>query len=96
MDTKEDDRRKHPRNLISLKAEILEPVLGNVKVYTHDLSAGGAFVLMPSNKCPPIGSAVTVRIHGALPGEEASIFGARVARITDQGMGLEFYDFDFD
>jgi len=96
VSSQDDDRRKHPRNLISLKAEILEPALGNVKVYTHDLSAGGAFVLMPRDMCPPVGSAVTVRIYGALPGEDASTFGARVARITDQGMGLEFYDFDFD
>ena len=96
MDTKDDDRRKHPRILVSLKAEILAPVIGNVTVHTHDLSAGGAFVLMPPDKCPPVGSAVTIRVYGALPGEEASVFSARVARITDQGVGLEFYDFDFD
>jgi hypothetical protein len=95
VNRQDDDRRKHPRNLISLKAEIIGPALGKVTVYTHDLSAGGAFVLMPPDKCPPVGSAVTILIHGALPGEDESTFGARVARITDQGMGLEFYDFDF-
>ncbi|MEK7207828.1 MAG: PilZ domain-containing protein [Pseudomonadota bacterium] len=95
MNKQDDDRRKRPRKLISLQAEIIGSALGKVTVYTQDLSAGGAFVLMPRDKCLPIGSAVTIRIYGALPGEEASTFGARVTRITDQGMGLEFYDFDF-
>ena len=96
MNSQDDDRRKHPRKLISLKAEIIGPALGKVTVSTQDLSAGGAFVLMPREKCPPVGAAVTIRIHGALPGETQSTFAARVTRITDQGMGLEFYDFDFD
>jgi hypothetical protein len=95
MSNQDNERRQHSRKLVSLKAEIIGPALGKVTVYTYDLSAGGAFVLMPRDKCPPVGSAVTVCIHGAMPGQAESTFGARVTRVTDQGMGLEFYDFDF-
>jgi hypothetical protein len=36
-----------------------------------------------------------MRIPGTLWGEKLSTVSARVVRVTDEGMGLQFLDFDF-
>lgn len=88
------ERRRHPRKVVHLQAEIVQPALGRVKAYTQDLSAGGAFVLVAPEHCPPVGSTVIIRLPGVLGSDAESVFNARVVRVTEQGMGLEFFDFD--
>jgi hypothetical protein len=89
------DRRQHERHVVKLPATITEPAIGAVAVYTRDLSRGGAFVLLARDQCPPVGSAVTIRLPGTLWGEKESTLSARVVRVTDEGMALQFFDFDF-
>ena len=38
---------------------------------------------------------VSLRMPGILWGEEQSTVSARVVRVTDEGMALQFLDFDF-
>jgi len=90
------ERRQHQRHLVKLKAEISQPQIGKVTVYTQDLSVGGAFVILPRDKCPPMGSMVTITLPGTLWGAKETTFVARVVRQTDHGMGLQFFDFDAD
>jgi len=90
------ERRQHQRHLIQLKAEISQPEIGKVTVYTQDLSVGGAFVILPREKCPPLGSMVTITLPGTLWGASETTFVARVVRLSDHGMGLQFFDFDAD
>jgi hypothetical protein len=93
------ERRQHERHLVKLKAEIAQPQGGNkvkVTVYTQDLSLGGAFVLLPRDQCSPIGTMVSITVPGTLWGTDESTFMARVVRVTDHGMGLQFFDFDAD
>lgn len=93
-DKNKSERRKHPRRVISLKGELVEPSIGAVTVYTIDLSEGGAFVALPAEKCPPVGNTVTLRLPGVLWGEQMSTVSGRVVRVTDQGMAVQFFDFD--
>lgn len=93
-DKKNNERRQHPRRVISLKGELLEPSIGVVTIYTVDLSEGGALVALPAAQCPPIGTTVTLRLPGVLWGEQMSTVSGRVVRVTDQGMAVEFFDFD--
>jgi hypothetical protein len=90
------ERRQHQRHLIKLRAEITVPQIGTVTVYTQDLSLGGAFVVLPRDKCPPLGSMVTITLPGTLWGSKETTFVARVVRQTDHGMGLQFFDFSAD
>jgi len=90
------ERRQHARHLIKLKAEITVPQIGKVTVYTQDLSVGGAFVLLARDKCPPIGSRVTITMPGTAWGAKETTFVARVVRLTDHGMALQFFDFQAD
>jgi hypothetical protein len=90
------NRRKHERHLVKLQAEITEPRIGRVTVFTSDISKEGAFVLLPAARCPPVGSALNIRLPGKLWGLEEATFTARVVRVTESGMGLQFFDFDMD
>lgn len=90
------ERRVHERQVVSLTVEVLDPPhLGKVKLQTRDLSKSGAFILMNKEQCLPVGRVVSLRMPGILWGEETSTMSARVVRVTDEGMALQFLDFDF-
>lgn len=90
------ERRVHERQVISLTVEVLDPPhLGKVKLQTRDLSKQGAFLLLKKELCLPVGRVVSLRMPGILWGEETSTISARVVRVTEEGMGLQFLDFDF-
>jgi hypothetical protein len=90
------ERRDEGRQVVSLSVEILDPPhLGKVKLHTRDLSKTGAFILLSREQCLPVGRVVSVRMSGALWGEKFSTMSARVVRVTDEGMALQFLDFDF-
>ena len=90
----EQNKRKIDRQLIQLKAEITEPMIGKVVVFTKDVSDCGAFVVLPRDRCPPVGSSLNIRLYRKTGSGEESMFSARVVRVTESGMGLQFFDFD--
>ena len=90
------DKRIHERQEVSLSVEILDPPhLGNVALVTKNISKDGAFIMLSKEKCLPVGRIVSLRMSGVLWGEKLSTVSARVVRVTDEGMGLQFLDFDF-
>ncbi len=90
------ERREQERQEVSLTVEVLDPPnLGKVRLRTRDLSKAGAFILLNKEQCLPVGRVVSLRMPGILWGEETSTVSARVVRVTEEGMGLQFLDFDF-
>lgn len=90
------ERRVNERREVSLAVEILDPPhLGKVNLLTRDISKTGAFILLKRDECLPVGRVVSLRMSGVLWGEELSTVSARVIRVTDEGMALQFLDFDF-
>ena len=90
------EKRREERHEISLAVEILDPPhLGKVALVTKSLSKSGAFILLDKEKCLPVGRIITLRMPGILWGEKLSTMTARVVRVTEEGMGLQFLDFDF-
>ena len=90
------EKRTDERQQVTISIEILNsPNLGKVSLVTKDISKGGAFILLSREQCLPVGRVVSLRIPGVLWGEELSTVSARVVRVTDEGMGLQFLDFDF-
>ena len=90
------EKRTHERQAVTLSAEIVDPEIGKVILLTKDLSKGGAFVRPDKEKCLPLGRIVSVRLPGLLWGEKITTVTARIVRVTDEGMGLQFIDFGFD
>jgi hypothetical protein len=90
------EKRVQERQAVSLSVEILDPPhLGKVNLLTRDISKTGAFILLNRADCLPVGRVVSVRMSGVLWGEKFSTMSARVVRVTDEGMALQFLDFDF-
>lgn len=90
------EKRADERQAVTISIEILDPPhLGTVSLVTKDLSKSGAFILVSKEKCLPVGRIVSLRMPGVLWGEKLSTVAARVVRVTDEGMGLQFLDFDF-
>jgi len=90
----EQSKRTGERHLIRLQAEITQPKLGKVIVFTRNISDSGAFVILPKDQCPPVGSSLNIRIYRKTEDGNEETFSARVVRVTDSGMGLQFFDFD--
>ncbi|UCH54216.1 MAG: PilZ domain-containing protein [Pseudomonadota bacterium] len=88
------ERREHERRIVSLPVHIIHPDIGQATLFTKDLSVSGAFVKLPRDKCPPVGTIVGIRFLGNAPEVADSVVNARVVRVTDEGMGLRFFDFD--
>ena len=90
------ERRVQERQEVSLAVEVIDPPhLGKVNLLTRDISKTGAFILLKKEQCLPVGRVVSLRMPGILWGEEQSTVSARVVRVTEEGMGLQFPDFDF-
>lgn len=64
--------------------------LGELFVFSTDISDSGVFVELTADEKPEVGDIVTLQIQG-LP-IEAPVLSARVVRITKKGMGLEFVE----
>lgn len=90
------ERRVQERQEVSLSVEILDPPhFGKVSLFTKDISQHGAFIRLSRENCLPVGRVVSLRMSGMSWGEEQSMVSARVVRVTDEGMALQFRDFDF-
>ena len=89
------NQRNNERKDIEFSVEILDPrYKGKPGLVTKNISQTGAFILASTADCLPVGRVVTLKLPGTLWGEKVSTISARVVRVTNEGMGLQFLDFD--
>lgn len=86
------ENRKFERYAISLEVELNYPGTGKMILNTRDMSDGGVFLYMDEGARPPIGEELFLKLTGLVGGEEPPRVRVRVARITHEGIGLEFID----
>ncbi len=67
---------------------MIHPSVGEVLVYSDDLSGGGVFVLADGMQLPGIGEMVQIQVQD-LP-VEAPLLKAQVMRAENEGIGLMF------
>lgn len=84
------EKRQHVRLAVPMPVKITHAALGTIELVTADLSDGGVFLKAEPHQCPPLGDELTLQVVGTLGGEAPPLVAARVIRITDEGMGLEF------
>ena len=84
------DQRNFARIPVPMDIEVRMDGADMVVLETIDISNGGAFIKAEPQQCPPVGTELSLRVRGSLSGEEPPTVQARVVRITDEGMGVEF------
>lgn len=86
------ERRQHIRIEIPMPVLVTHHALGTSELITVDICDNGVFLKAEADQCPPIGDEITLQLKsGTLAeGEEAPLVRARVVRVTENGMGVQF------
>lgn len=86
------ERRQHVRIEVPMPVLVTHHALGTNELITVDICDNGVFLKAEATQCPPIGDEVTLQLKGGIlgDGEEPPLVRARVVRVTENGMGIEF------
>ena len=84
------DQRNFARIPVPMDIEVQVDGAEVVVLETSDISNGGAFIKAEPQQCPAIGTELSLRVKGQLGGEAPPTVQAKVVRVTDEGMGVEF------
>lgn len=84
------ERRESLRTPVKLSIKVFHETMGELQLYTGNISDTGVYILAENQVVPPVGDLVTVQLQG-LPAETPRL-QARVVRSASDGMGLMFVD----
>lgn len=86
-----NDKREHERFDAFLEVEVTWSGHGTARGLTRDLSQGGVRLDRPFNPPPPVGTLLHTRLVEPMgDGQEPPTLTARVAWVSEDGMGLQF------
>lgn len=88
------EQRRHPRINLQIEVELITPDLGALTLQSGNLSNSGLFLCVEQSIPLQLGSEVCVRLKQALGDGEPPLVKARVVRIEEQGIGLQFDEDD--
>lgn len=88
------EQRRHPRFNIQMEVELIAPELGALTLQSGNLSNSGLFLCVEQSIPLQVGSEVCVRLKQALGDGEPPLVKARVVRVEEQGIGLQFDEDD--
>lgn len=77
---------------MALQVELSYPGLGKLVLHTKDISESGVFLYCSDATRPPVNTEAVLRLTGSLDGEAPPSVRIRVARVTDEGIGVEFLE----
>jgi hypothetical protein len=88
------EQRRHPRINLQIEVELITPDLGSLTLQSGNLSNSGLFLCVEQSIPLQVGSEVCVRLKQALGDGEPPLVKARVVRVEEQGIGLQFDEDD--
>lgn len=87
------DKRKQLRQLVNAQVLLSHSVFGEIKAFTSDISNTGVFVRINNKPTLPKGAHIKLQfLNSANPNVS---FNTRVVRVTDEGFGLVFVDYEY-
>ena len=86
------DKRSFARIPVPMDVEMLVAGEETLVLETVDISNGGAFIKAEPQQCPDVGTVVSLKVKGQLGGEEPPTVEARVVRVTNEGLGVQFLE----
>ena len=84
-----EDKRIAVRTPLRAGVKLSHPKVGELELYTGNISDTGAYILTGENRSPLIGEVVSVQVTG-MGGGDAPLVKMRVVRSDSKGIGLEF------
>lgn len=84
------ERRESLRTPVKLSIKVFHESMGELLLYTGNISDTGVYILSENQVVPPLGEVVSVQLQG-LPAEAPKL-QARVVRVANDGMGLMFVE----
>lgn len=86
-----ENKRIAVRTPLRAGVKLSHPNVGELELYTGNISDTGAYILIDENRPPLIGEVVSVQVTG-MGGEDAPLVKMRVVRSDSKGIGLEFVE----
>jgi hypothetical protein len=87
------EKRKQLRQMVNAPVLLSHSVFGEIKAHTGDISNTGAFVRIDDKPKLPKGAHIKLQfLSSAYPNVS---FNTRVVRVTDEGFGLVFVDYEY-
>ena len=88
------EKRKQLRQLVNAPVLLSHSVFGEIKAFTGDISNTGVFVRIDDKPALPKGAHIKLQfLSSAYPNVT---FNTRVVRVTNEGFGLVFVDYEYD
>jgi hypothetical protein len=85
-----ENKRRHPRNPMTVNVKVSHPDIGEKVVKTKDISESGLYIIAEPTEMPPIGEIVQGQIQGML--EDPPVVKMKIVRIDEEGIGLQFIE----
>lgn len=82
------------RHLVSAPVMLSHSVFGELEAITEDISDTGVFVVIENKPILPKGAHIKLQFLKSV--HPKVIFNARVVRVTNDGVGLVFVDYEYD
>lgn len=87
------NKRQQLRQIVNAPVQLSHSVFGEIKATTGDISNTGVFVLLENKPVLPKGAHIKLQFLNSLYPDV--IFNTRVVRVTVEGLGLVFVDYEF-
>ena len=88
------NKRKQLRQLVNAPVKLSHSVFGEITAFTGDISNTGVFISIENKPTLPKGAHIKLQFLSSLYPKVT--FNTRVVRVTDEGFGLVFVDYEFD
>ena len=87
------DKRQQLRQMVNAPVKLSHSVFGEITAVTGDISNTGVFIRIDDKPTLPKGAHIKLQFLSSVYPNVS--FNTRVVRVTDEGFGLVFVDYEF-
>lgn len=87
------NKRHQLRQIVNAPVKLSHSVIGEIKAVTGDISNTGVFVRIENKPALPKGAHIKLQFLSSVYPNVS--FNTRVVRVTNEGLGLEFVDYEY-
>lgn len=87
------DKRRQLRQMVNAPVKLSHSVFGEITAVTGDISNTGVFIRIDNKPTLPKGAHIKLQFLSSVYPNVS--FNTRVVRVTDEGFGLVFVDYEF-